>query len=587
MQNRLSKSRWKIAIILSTITHLRWLQIWGRGAYLLKRNIFHWLIKYRSQRHQVKEVASISELIPKRPVNNNVNIEKNQFIFLNKKCVYQNDILWNDAAQERLWLYNLHYFDYLLIGNEDISIESFNDRKRIISDWIKNNPTGLGAGWEPYPTSLRVVNWIFHYNRFLDYFKGNQEFNNYFLESLLQQVHYLTYFIEYHILVNHIFKNGKALYIAGIFFKNDNFLKIGREILYKEIRQQIFPDGGHFERSPMYHNLILEDVLDLINFIRNDPLCTDRYLGVQFLRQVAKKMLNWAEITVQPDGKIPLLGDSALDGARDIAELKLYAQELNINIIQNNIKQPMSILRDSGYCVFRTNEQFLIFDFGELGVKYQPGHAHCDLLSFEFSLQNKRIIVDSGIGNYLPSELRQKARGIKAHNTVMVNKLDQAEIWSAFRMGKRVNNPKFEHYREANSVTIFAEYKNNLNFKYNYTHSRSIKLIDEKFFVLTDQVRASHLTDLQIFFHISPDCKFNIGLSQIEIQCNGELVIMYFDSEFTAEEEGWFYSRSFGSVEKSSLLIIRPKKEKETKLTYIISPFRYVPQANEFIFQEW
>jgi hypothetical protein len=37
------------------------------------------------------------------------------------------------------------------------------------------------------------------------------------------------------------------------------------QIVDSEIGEQILPDGGHFERSPMYHAMILEDCLDLLN----------------------------------------------------------------------------------------------------------------------------------------------------------------------------------------------------------------------------------------------------------------------------------------------------------------------------------
>ena len=40
---------------------------------------------------------------------------------------------------------------------------------------------------------------------------------------------------------------------------------IERSILKKELSEQILPDGGHYELSPMYHSIILEDILDLHN----------------------------------------------------------------------------------------------------------------------------------------------------------------------------------------------------------------------------------------------------------------------------------------------------------------------------------
>ena len=46
------------------------------------------------------------------------------------------------------------------------------------------------------------------------------------------------------------------------------------------------------------------------------------------------------------------------------------------------------------------NNSKVIFDVGDVGARYQPGHGHADTLSFEMSNKGKRIIVNSGINTY-------------------------------------------------------------------------------------------------------------------------------------------------------------------------------------------
>ena len=73
---------------------------------------------------------------------------------------------------------------------------------------------------------------------------------------------------------NHLIANAKALIYAGVFFKGkeaDDWLKAGLGILDDEIVEQVLEDGGHFELSPMYHSIILEDILDLLNVARTWP----------------------------------------------------------------------------------------------------------------------------------------------------------------------------------------------------------------------------------------------------------------------------------------------------------------------------
>lgn len=81
------------------------------------------------------------------------------FRFLNRDGRVRNAADWNDPQADALWLYNLHYFD-------DLCAEGADARRgwheALIARWMAENPVGQGAGWDAYPLSLRVVNWIKH-----------------------------------------------------------------------------------------------------------------------------------------------------------------------------------------------------------------------------------------------------------------------------------------------------------------------------------------------------------------------------------------------------------------------------------------
>lgn len=84
----------------------------------------------------------------------------------------------------------------------------------------------------------------------------------------------------------------------------------------------------------------------------------------------------------------------------------------------------------SGY--FRlepTPGDVLVVDCGPIGPDYQPGHAHCDTLSFELSLNGRRVIVDSGCSQYVDGEIRQYNRGSLGHNTLAIDGVNQSEVW--------------------------------------------------------------------------------------------------------------------------------------------------------------
>ena len=81
----------------------------------------------------------------------------------------------------------------------------------LIGKWIEENPPGMGNGWEPYPLSLRIINWI---KWVLDRYGLPDEA----LYSLAVQTRYLFKKLEYHLLGNHLYVNAKALVFAGLFF---------------------------------------------------------------------------------------------------------------------------------------------------------------------------------------------------------------------------------------------------------------------------------------------------------------------------------------------------------------------------------
>jgi uncharacterized heparinase superfamily protein len=130
-----------------------------------------------------------------------------------------------------------------------------------------------------------------------------------------------------------------------------------------------------------------------------------------------------------PDGQISLFNDSAFYIYNDPGDL--LGPE----------PPPESgpwVLQDAGYYGYRGEDgSYIICDAGPIGPDYIPGHGHGDIFSFELSLKGQRVIVDSGIFDYVPGEMRQYCRSTRAHNTVEVDGQDQCEFWDTFRVARR------------------------------------------------------------------------------------------------------------------------------------------------------
>ncbi len=351
-----------------------------------------------------------------------------RFVFLNADHELPSGS-WDDPALERLWRYNLHYFD-------DLSAAQAPSRnawhRALVTRWVADNAPGQGTAWEPYPTSLRIVNWI-------KWFNSGQVPQRGWLDSLAAQVRWLNGRLEWHLLGNHLFVNAKALVAAGLYFDGPEaqaWLARGLAILEHEIPEQILPDGGQFERSPMYHALALEDLLDLINlaqaFARTG---TPAAACVEGMRAVATRMLHWLRCMCHAGGELALFNDCADGIAPPLAELERVAAALDVRA---SVPMPgLTHLADSGYVSLRQGAALLLADVAPLGPDYLVGHAHADTLAFELSLGGQRLVVNGGTSCYGLSAQRLAERGTAAHSTVQVAGQDSSEVWSGFRVGRR------------------------------------------------------------------------------------------------------------------------------------------------------
>ena len=356
-------------------------------------------------------------------------LDAKTFRFLNVQGEAGSRRDWNDPGRDKLWLYNLHYFNDL---NAAGAKERSQWHRALIGRWVAENPPGTGNGWEPYPASLRVVNWI-------KWELAGNSLAPEWAQSLGIQARWLRRRIERHLPGNHLIANAKALVLAGLFFEGEEasrWLEKGLSILGKELPEQVLADGGHVERSPMYHAIVLEDVLDLLNAAGAWPgrVPDSR---VSEWRGTASRMLSWLKGLSHPDGRIGFFNDAAFGIAADHAVLEAYAKRLDV-ALRGGVRDPgMTHFPDSGYVRLSLGGAVALLDVADVGPDYLPGHAHADTLSFELSLFGQRVVVNSGTSLYGSGRERLRQRGTVSHSTVQVDGEDSSEVWGGFRVARR------------------------------------------------------------------------------------------------------------------------------------------------------
>ena len=138
-----------ILLYIHTIKYLRFVQIFNR----IKRKYFKPKpIILVGKTQNIAEKYWITHFYEKRSL-----FKKNRCVFLNQHHQINSITDWNNSNKSDLWTYNLHYFNDL---NAFDTENRCNLQIKWIDKWVNENPIGIGKGWDPYPISIRTVNWI-------------------------------------------------------------------------------------------------------------------------------------------------------------------------------------------------------------------------------------------------------------------------------------------------------------------------------------------------------------------------------------------------------------------------------------------
>jgi len=456
--------------------------------------------------------------------------------FLNKRESISNKVCWNDNTHEKLWLYNLHYMDDLNSTDNEQRIAMQKDH---VLRWIAENPAPLGNGWEPYTLSLRLVNLV-------KWCWRNQIEDKEIIASIAQQADALSQKLEYHILANHLFANAKALVFVGCFFKGqlgERHLSLGLKILDEEIDEQFLEDGGHFELSPMYHSVMLWDMLELIELSNLHPTIVE-YRNPW--SKVADSGLSWLQTMCHPDGQISFFNDATMGIAASPKKVFEYA-------LKNGLDMPSSLsnvtqLVNSGFTCVSKKQLCLIFNHAEIGPSYQPGHAHADSLSFELSIDGHRVFVNSGTSCYGLSSQRNSERQTKAHNTVVVNDDNSSEIWGGFRVARRAKIYDVICKNNDKEVTISALHNGYSRLIKGLLHKREITASDNAV-VINDSINVPD-QNATAYYYLHPDIQVNrISSKKIElITPSGIKIVVISSNMIDVKQAQWHPSFGLNSI---------------------------------------
>ncbi len=456
-----------------------------------------------------------------RPANTDVSsIDSGNFCFLNRYSELGIPTNWNPSSETKLWIYNLHYFDYVrsiaLLQNDQLDGKPYALFRRLVCEWIASCPVAAPRAWDSYPISLRLSNWLRAYTAFFNELESDRHFSRKLRKSMYTQTIFLEKHLEYEVLNNHLLENGRALWLMGRFFQGadaDRWRAKGLSILMDGLRDDFYADGGHDERSPMYHQIMLDVYQEMVDIIEMANEHVPDYL-VSRVSDIKK----WLTNVLHPDGDLALFNDCAFDIAGAPSDFIDSASPPEYGL---------TALLDSGFFVIRDqeNQNFMMFDCGSMGPDHRNGHGHCGALSFEMSISGQRFIVDSGVSDYHGDiKWRDYFRSTRAHNTVVIDGQEQSEIWDRFRVAQRYQ-PKDVISSESDELTyIVASHTGYYRLPGNVMHRRWLCNVDQKFWVVCDLIEGRGAHTIESFLHFHPDVQVVRDLTATDYGHSGELV---------------------------------------------------------------
>ena len=455
--------------------------------------------------------------------------------FLNIDETYSDKINWAEMKHGKLWNYHLQYADFLKQDNLPVDF-----REALILDlyaWLEKGK----LTHEPYPASLRIMNVI----RFLSHHRVEIEAESDLIQFVYSELHFLEKRLEYHLRGNHLLENAFALLMGGFAFQNENWSQTAEDIFEDQIQEQILMDGAHFERSPMYHLILLFRFLEAFYYLPDDHDLS--YL----FHSTSKKMLSWISEMSFMNGDLAHFNDSINGQTFNANEIIKLAKVCGI-AEKSGIQ-----FSDSGYRKFKNQQFEIIMDACGIAPPSQPGHAHADSLSFILHIHGSPVISDPGISTYEAGDRRNWERSTEAHNTVTFNNQDTADIWGKFRVGRR---PHVAIQKESSSeITIHLRHKLKSGDVYN--HRRSF-VISEKFIEINDDVNLDQPVTGR--FHLHPSVSIK-NLTKNSVELENDVMITFSNVQKIARFQ-YEYCEGFNLRKKSNRIEYSFTKQSSIKI---------------------
>jgi uncharacterized heparinase superfamily protein len=500
------------------------------------------LMHLRSPRNvQVDLVVDADECTPEKIAA----LMQGHFEFNSETHTLTDPIDWlTNPSLDVEWHILLHKFYYAAgLGQAFLATGNASYAERwmaLVDGWIRVTPTGFIAA---DVTGRRVQNWIYSTRAFIAHGARHVAqldacFVRRMLDSLCVQVDFLCENLTPK--RNHRTLELYAIFLAGVAFPEMRRATYWREFALREtvanMQADLQADGVHCEQSTDYHHLALR------NWLHVRTLATRNNIPVpSHMDTLLERALHFSMHVHKPDGTVPSFSDGDVHSFLPLlmqGALLLGREDMRFVATQGVQGTPpencAEQFRASGYHVLRsswskpphfTDAQHLVFDCGPLG---EGNHGHFDALSFELAAFGRSLIVDPGRYTYSEAgdtNWRVHFRSTAAHNTVCVDGRSQTsyvpkDIKERSRHAQgtvrhKINGPAPETrlMESATSGALDLLHGRCVSNEYDAVHERCIVFVGQRYWIISDWMRATTRHDYALNFQLSPEAENHTQLS--------------------------------------------------------------------------
>jgi hypothetical protein len=428
---------------------------------------------------------------------------------------------------------------FRLTGDAKYANELFRQWKH----WHGENPYPIGINWSSsLEVAFRSLSWLWVY--FLmsgsDVMPG--EFRGELYRSLAVSGRHIECNLSTYFSPNtHLLGEGAALFFVGTLCpeleRADRWQTLGWTILQQAAERQVRGDGLHFEQSIYYHVYALDFFLHaMVLASRNGIAITPKF------ERTVERMLEGLCVLGR-FGPVPRLGDddggrlfdgqrngsahlldplatgAVLFGRGDFKSVAGGPREEMVWLLGESglaefdrlpatgVARGSTAFQDSGLYVMSGDdvERQLVIDAGPQGAD-TAGHGHGDALSITANSAGRALLIDPGTFEYVGKDLeRNRFRGTKAHNTLVVDGVDQSEPKGPFSWVS-LPNVRAEQWIKGESFDFFVgSHDGFTRLADPVVHRRTVFSLKSRFWLVRDQAVGREKHQLDLFWHINPE----------------------------------------------------------------------------------